>query len=171
MADLTGTKFGRLTVVGRDEGIYWLCVCECGKTTSSRSDHLTGGRTRSCGCLRDEMAARIGANNRLHGQAKGRRAGVEATPEYTAWASMKTRCLNSKIRNWHRYGGRGISVCPEWINDFEAFRACVGPRPSAQHSLDRYPNNDGNYEPGNVRWATPKEQQNNRGNNRAKVAA
>jgi hypothetical protein len=93
-----------------------------------------------------------------HGHTRG---GV-FTPEYKAWDSMKQRCSNPKVASFKDYGGRGIRVCDRWLRSFEAFFADVGPRPSAKHSLDRFPDNDGNYEPGNVRWATPEEQQNNR---------
>src|SRR5262245_21492050 len=82
------------------------------------------------------------------------------TPEYRAWANMKTRCYAPSYRGYHNYGGRGIQVADEWRN-FEAFYAHVGPRPSAQHSIDRI-DNGGNYEPGNVRWATRNEQQGNK---------
>jgi hypothetical protein len=82
-------------------------------------------------------------------------------PEYEAWLSMRKRCLNRKDKGWHNYGGRGIKICEEWKNDYRAFIAYVGRRPTSNHSLDRI-NNDGNYEPGNVRWATRKTQINNR---------
>ncbi len=78
--------------------------------------------------------------------------------EYRAWSSMLTRCSNPKFKDWNLYGGRGITVCESWMRSFEAFFAVVGPRPSRLHSLDRWPNGNGNYEPGNVRWATAKEQ-------------
>lgn len=78
---------------------------------------------------------------------------------------MKARCFNPKNKNYSRYGARRITVCPEWKDDFLAFYSYIGPRPSAQHSIDRFPNNDGNYEPGNVRWATPVEQANNTSRN------
>jgi len=81
--------------------------------------------------------------------------------EYRAWSGMKVRCFNPAFKDWHLYGGRGITVCDAWRDSFEEFFRTVGPRPSSTHSLDRYPNPNGNYEPGNVRWATPKEQANN----------
>lgn len=88
----------------------------------------------------------------------------KATPEYSAWASMKSRCENPAARNFKDYGGRGIRVCAKWRNSFEAFLADMGPRPSKQHSIDRI-DNDGNYEPGNCRWATAKRQQRNKRSN------
>lgn len=81
--------------------------------------------------------------------------------EYRAWSGMKVRCSNPNFKDWHLYGGRGISVCARWLDSFAAFYGDVGPRPSAAHSLDRHPNGDGNYEPGNVRWATRKQQARN----------
>lgn len=86
-------------------------------------------------------------------------------PEYAPWQSMLTRCLNPNAADYPAYGGRGILVCHRW-RKFAHFRADMGPRPSPAHSLDRYPNQDGNYEPGNVRWATPQEQARNRSTNR-----
>lgn len=87
--------------------------------------------------------------------------GLAGTPEYHAWTAMKSRCNDPNSQAYDRYGGRGIKVCQRWQESFEAFVADVGKRPSADHSLDRYPNNDGNYEPGNVRWATRSQQQSN----------
>jgi hypothetical protein len=83
------------------------------------------------------------------------------TPEYSAWSHIVQRCTNSKCKEWPNYGGRGISICQEWRDSYQAFLDHVGPRPSPRHTIDRYPNNDGDYEPGNVRWATMKEQARN----------
>jgi hypothetical protein len=88
------------------------------------------------------------------------------SPEYRAWSSMLSRCSNPKVPKFPRYGGRGIAVCARWRESFENFLADVGRRPSSEHSIDRWPNNDGNYEPGNVRWATLEEQGRNRSVNR-----
>ena len=85
------------------------------------------------------------------------------TAEYRSYRGMIQRCTYSKHNRWERYGGRGVRICKEWLNDFPAFLAYVCRKPTPQHSLDRYPNPDGNYEPGNVRWATPKEPRANRG--------
>jgi hypothetical protein len=94
--------------------------------------------------------------NTTHGHAASGR-----TPEYNAWVSLNQRCKNPKNPRWKDYGGRGVTVCARWRDSFEAFLADMGPRPSSEHSIDRI-NNDGNYEPGNVRWATRAEQYANR---------
>jgi hypothetical protein len=93
------------------------------------------------------------------------RHGMMGTPEYRAWQGMKARCFRKTQKGYQYYGGRGITVCPEWVAEFATFYAHVGPRPSSDHSLDRIDTN-GNYEPGNVRWATFIEQMNNMRNNR-----
>lgn len=158
--DLAGQKFNRLTVlsiVGRDSRgrATWLCRCECGNTVVARSYKLVSGKTKSCGCRHKEAA-------RENGKASGTH-GMHLEPEYSAWHSMKGRCLNPNHHDFHNYGGRGITVCERWLK-FENFYADMGKRPEGK-SLDRFPNNDGNYEPGNCRWATPKEQSNNRRSN------
>jgi hypothetical protein len=104
--------------------------------------------------------------NLKHGEccrvAKGKK---KSSPEYKSWSGIHDRCLNSNDKHYHRYGGRGIKIADVWVNDFEAFRAYVGFRPAPGYTIDRI-DNDGNYEPGNVRWATGKEQARNRSSNR-----
>lgn len=163
--DLTGTRFGRLLVQGpaptelgppprlRPRSA-WRCLCDCGVSLAVVTDVLRDGRTRSCGCLRtDELRAR----SVTHGASKG----FKRTPEYRAWLHAKGRCFTPTDHKFAEYGGRGITMCPEWRDNFPAFLAHVGPRPSAKHSLDRIEVN-GDYEPGNVRWATAKVQSNNK---------
>lgn len=96
----------------------------------------------------------------------GHKLATGASPEYVAWTNMKKRCNDPKNNRYHLYGAKGVKVHSEWMEDFATFLAAVGPRPSPEHSLDRYPNKEGNYEAGNVRWATDVEQSNNRRNNR-----
>jgi hypothetical protein len=158
--DITGRTFGRLTVLRRDENFGehsgWLCECACGKTRSIPRPNLVQGFTRSCGCLNAELAS---ARRLKHGQSKGVR-------EYRIWCAMKARCTYPKSIRWMRYGGRGITVCERWLHSFEAFLADMGPCPSPKHSIDRV-NNDGNYEVGNVRWATSSEQAKNKRSRKA----
>ena len=153
--DLTGAKFGRLTAVEYVGKRKWKCLCECGQYTVTSGSYLTTGATKSCGCFRRETA------KKYHGTH-----GLSSTPEYEAWQSMLARCYNPNIRGYHRYGGRGIKICDEWRQSFERFYSDVGPRPGPKYSLDRFPNNDGDYEPGNVRWATPQQQARNHRRNR-----
>jgi len=148
--DLTGQKFGRLTVIKRVENdkrlkASWQCKCVCGNIKSILSQSLISGKTKGCGCL-----------NSTHHMTK--------TPEYVAWQDMRNRCYREKTTKFKHYGGRGITVCDEWRNDFMAFFKHIGPRPTNEHSLERI-NNNGNYEPNNVKWASQMEQCNNKRNN------
>lgn len=157
--DLTGHVFGRWTVIERSpENRYgkpaWVCLCDCGTTATVAGSVLRMGESLSCGCYKREVSA----NNM---KVVATTHGMHNTPEYFRWMSMKLRCYCKTHFAYHRYGGRGITVCDRWLHSFENFIADIGERPSTKHSLDRV-NNDGNYEPNNVRWATAKEQANNR---------
>lgn len=159
--DITGQRFGRLTVVGfshsegRPPRRLWLCKCDCGKSVTTKLASLRCGKTKSCGCSRRGVK---------HNRKPSGRPLLKGTPEYNAWLNIKSRCSKKSAKSYANYGGRGIRVHPSWINDFAAFLSHIGPRPSASHSIDRI-DNDGDYEPGNVRWATRKEQTRNKRNN------
>jgi len=165
--DLKGQRFGRLIVRELDTSprkhpsSKWICVCDCGKETSVRADVLKVGGTNSCGCLAGEVrsthAKNIGIANATHGMTHSR--------TYKSWLSMRARCNNPKEASYKNYGGRGIKVCDRWQNSFENFLADMGERPE-ETSLDRFPDKNGNYEPGNCRWATQRTQQNNKRSNR-----
>ena len=149
LKDLTGERFSRLLVVEHAHSVNyrhsWRCRCDCGNSVVALGSNLRTGKTRSCGCLMKGCA-------HTHGLSR--------LPEYHVWASMIQRCTNKNNTRYHCYGGRGISVCERW-HTFPEFFEDMGPRPSRNHSIDRI-NNDGNYEPGNVRWATYVEQANNK---------
>lgn len=171
--ELTGKPYGRLTVqkhAGTSEHgkSLWECLCQCGKTVVVDARGLVSGKVLSCGCLRNERARTnglLGGKPIRHGHAQ------RGTSEYHAWKTMKQRCgPHSRGKDRELYYLRGVRVHPEWAASFEAFLAHIGPKPSPTHSIDRYPNRDGNYEPGNVRWATPKEQANNRRPRRSRAA-
>lgn len=136
----------------------WFCKCDCGGTSTVRARALKTGNTKSCGCGEIANQKRIA---KKHGHA----AGGTVTPEFRAWCKRLDWCYNPNCVDYPDYGGRGIIVCDEWRNDFLAFYNYVGDRPSPEYSLDRIDNN-GNYEPGNVRWATIEQQARNRRNNR-----
>jgi hypothetical protein len=152
-----GKKFGMLTPVavfqGEGRWVRWLCVCDCGRLKDYRPILLCNGNTKSCGCLK----VIICLSRSKHGYAPRNKS----VPEYTSWMHMKSRCGNENNPKFRYWGGRGITICERWKNSFANFLADMGPKPDPALMLDRI-NNDGNYEPGNCRWATRSQQMLNR---------
>lgn len=157
MKNLKGQKFRRLTAIcpvakNNRNAVLWLCECDCGLDAIIESSSLVRGLTRSCGCL-DREAHQLRPNRTTHGQS--------GTRLYRIWKAMKTRCTNPNTNDWKNYGGRGITVCPEWMNSFQAFFDwAVTHDYSDELAIDRI-NNDKGYSPDNCRWATMKEQRHN----------
>ena len=161
LKDLTGQKFGRLTVISRAENadcgkVRWICKCDCGAEVVVRGGNLRNGHTASCGCLQKEKTTE-----------RSTKHGMTHSKIYNTWNDIKRRCFNSNRKQFKDYGGRGITLYPEWILDFQAFYDYVSTLPhfgEEGYSLDRI-NNDGNYCPGNLRWADRKTQARNTRNN------
>lgn len=161
--DLTGRQFRYWSVVKFfDNGLpgkkvsRFLCRCICGVEKIVQGGVLTSGKSQSCGCKTSQI---ISEKNSTHGDTSGGR-----TKEYRAWKSMRDRCFLRSAKCYRIYGGRGITVCKRWLK-FENFLADMGRAPSPSHQLDRFPNNNGNYEPSNCRWTDAKSQSRNRRTN------
>lgn len=156
--DLTGKSIGLLTVLyycgirpkpcGQPNHL-WMVKCECGNTKIMTGGNLKGTGIVSCGCYKTK---KLNTFNHSHGMSR--------TPTWNSWSMMIQRCTDENFIEYHRYGGRGIAVCDRW-KDFCNFLADMGTRPAGT-SIDRFPNNNGNYEPGNCRWATSKQQGRNK---------
>ncbi len=152
--NLTRRRFGRLVVLGIIERrpmsggtrLMWLCRCDCGGETRCTAYTLKSGHSKSCGCYHADETRR---RSITHGMTKNR----SRPPEYTIWHHAKRRCFVPSTPHFEDYGGRGITMCERWQKSFEAFYVDMGPRPTPKHSLERE-NTNGNYEPGNCRWAT-----------------
>jgi hypothetical protein len=159
--DITGQRFAKMEVLALDRvdqnkygtKSFWLCRCECGVQKVVRKDHLRLGRVLSCGCHRAQLKT-----NLSHGEG----AKHTLTKEYRAWGDMKKRCLDSNHRGFKHYGGRGITICDRWLSSYENFLEDMGRAPEGT-TIDRI-NVNGNYEPGNCRWATAKMQALNKRN-------
>lgn len=170
--DLVGQRFGRLTVLAFEKlkvfpsgkrCAVWRCKCDCGAVVCAKADALKQGHTTGCGCRQKEQLAerarRLGKMRTVHG--------MEGTQIYHVWRGMKNRCCNPNSEKYKNYGARGIKVCDEWKDDFQAFFDYVSklePFGEEGFSLDRIDVN-GDYAPGNVKWSTAKEQARNRRNN------
>lgn len=169
LIDITGQKFGRLTALEKlparaDGGSLWRCRCDCGNECERNSSTIRkAGSTPSCGCYMKEWSSHLGSNPSFVAKRSvtvtrhGNKRRGATSPEYKTWLRMKSRCYRKTDCDYPNWGGRGIRVCDEWRNDFQAFLDYMGPLPSPAHTIDRL-ESDKDYAPGNCRWATRAEQ-------------
>lgn len=168
LKDLTGQRFGRLVVteragIDKSKHAVWQCCCDCGEVRFVSSGNLLRGMTSSCGCIKSE---KLTERNTVHGKRNNRL--------YTVWIDMKKRCYNPTTHNYHRYGGRGITICDEWLHDFQAFydwaiaNGYDENAPYMKCTIDRIDNDKG-YSPDNCRWVDAKTQNNNKSNSKRSV--
>jgi len=160
--DLTGKRFGRLVVLSSvkklNKGkLFHECQCDCGNKVKVCRTSLILGKTKSCGCLNRELLRLFPHGKTSHGMSSSR--------QYHVYYGIRQRCYDTKNINYKYYGGRGITVCQRWRDSFENFWKDMGPTYKDGLQIDRI-NNDGNYEPGNVRWVTPKVNNHNRRNSK-----
>ena len=169
LLDLTGERYGRLTAISstgvkKGTSMVWSFMCDCGNQVERASGEVRRGKTHSCGCLRSELSKAKMKSFQTLGTIASSTHRMTGAPEFISWDSMKQRCLNPDHKSFKDYGGRGVVICDRWIDSFDKFLADMGERPEGT-TLDRVDTN-GNYEPGNCRWATGKVQGNNKRSSR-----
>lgn len=166
VSDISGQRYGRLLVleyVGQSQNkkAQWMCLCDCGETKVVLANNLKSGCTTSCGCFKKEVNAEA---LRQIATRHGHAAGGTLSSEYVSWSSMIARCKYEYVNYFHMYGGSGVTVCERWSqgngdqSGFECFLEDMGLKPDSSYTIDRYPDGNGNYEPGNCRWASKVQQ-------------